>query len=127
MSSKINWNDKDTVKKFDTVITENGGRVNPDNIAAIAKAMGTTVNSIRSKAAASGKYDKAETSASPSKRQGKAKIETVRGIEILANLPKGSLDTFEKANKAELEKLAESLTKMSDKHNADNGIKDPQG
>lgn len=47
------------------------------------------------------------------------KADLVRAIETMVSMPVNSLDTAEKMSKAELVKLSEQLTKLSDGFNAD--------
>ena len=81
-----------------------------------------SVAAIRSKLVSLGKYKKADevpaadgtAKAAPAK-----KLATVCAIETLLSLPVGSLATFEKASKQELQKLAEALVLLSERQAAD--------
>ena len=53
------------------------------------------------------------------KAPAKRKMQYVEAIETILSAPKGSLDTFEKASKIQLEQLSNALIALSDKQDAD--------
>lgn len=89
---------------------------------------GKTAAAVRSKLVSLGLYEKADPAAAKAAAGTAAqrKIQIVNAIEILTGCGKGTLDTLEKASKPQLEALAKALTLLSDRSNADQGIKDPQ-
>lgn len=84
-----------------------------------------TAVAIRGKLVSLGIYEKGEPKAVGGASSTR-KSQIVTGIEILASMKKGSLESLEKASKPQLEALADALKNLSERHNADNGIKDPQ-
>lgn len=79
---------------------------------------GKTAAMVRSKLVSMGLYEKNEARAVGGASQTR-KLDLVRGVEILTGLPKGSLDSLEKAKKDELDALASALTHLSDTHEAE--------
>lgn len=89
---------------------------------------GKTAAAVRSKLVSLGLYEKADPAAAKaaSGTAAQRKVQIVSAIEILTGMPKNSLETLEKASKPQLEALAKALTQLSDRSNADQGIKEPQ-
>jgi len=86
-----------------------------------------TENMLRSKVVNLGYYEKAVKKSVGSAENGATrKIEYVAALETLASMQKGSLASFEKASKPQLEAFCKALTSKSDVFNAEKGIKEPQ-
>lgn len=85
---------------------------------------GKSTAAVRSKLVSLGLYEKNEPT-SKSGGEGQRKSSIVSAIEILTGFRAGELDTLEKASKAQLDALSVALTKLSDRHNADNGVVEP--
>ena len=110
-----------------SAVTAKGSPLNNDDVTNLAKtapfvAAGKTVNMVRSKAVNMGKevYQAAAPKSVGVSGVVVRKIKLVEAIETLANLKKGSLLSYEKASKPELELLSNSLTKRLDAYDADN-------
>ena len=116
-----NWTDAQ-VAQLETAYTGSECNANLDTMIA-----GKTAAAVRSKLVSLGLYEKADPAAAKAgTAAGQRKVQIVTAIEILTGMPKDSLETLEKASKPQLEALAEALTKLSDRSNADQGIKEPQ-
>lgn len=86
---------------------------------------GKTIPSLRAKTNQLGYYQKIEKKATVGGTPTKRKMEFVNGIEILANMPKGSLDSLEKGSKVQLEALAKAFQSLSDSYNAELDATEP--
>lgn len=83
----------------------------------------------RSKLVNLGLYIKADPAAAKTadgKPAKASKIQLVSAVEILLSMPTDSLNTLEKASKGQLEALAATLAKLSNKSDADNGLREPE-
>lgn len=92
---------------------------------------GKSVAMCRSKLVSLGLYKKADETAAlkpdgtaTAKKLGKTQL--VSAIEILLSMPVDSLNTMEKASKGQLEALAATLAKLSNKAAADQGLREPE-
>jgi hypothetical protein len=81
---------------------------------------GKTAAAVRSKLVSLGLYEKAAPTSKTGAPVGERKGDLVKAIEILTGVKTGMLDTLEKASKPQLAALAEALTKLSDRDNAEN-------
>lgn len=117
-----NWTDAQ-VTMLETAYTGSECNASLDTMIA-----GKTVAAVRSKLVSLGLYEKADPAAvkAAGGTAAQRKIQIVSAIEILTGMPKDSLETLEKASKPQLEALAKALTLLSDRSNADQGIKEPQ-
>lgn len=117
-----NWTDAQ-VEQLEKVYTGAECNGNLENLIA-----GKTAAAVRSKLVSLGLYEKADPAAAKAAAGTAAqrKVQIVTAIEILAGCKKGELDTLEKASKPQLEALAKALTLLSDRSNADQGVKEPQ-
>lgn len=79
---------------------------------------GKTAAQCRSKLVSLKAYRKTETAAEKAGSEPARKVSIVAAIEIFAGVPKGALETLEKAAKPQLELLARRLTELSDQYNA---------
>jgi hypothetical protein len=83
-----------------------------------------TVAAIRSKLVSLGMYKKADATTAKTadgKAQPAKKLAIVGTIEILLGLPAESLNSLEKASKAELQRIADQLVSLSERQAADQG------
>lgn len=85
----------------------------------IALVSGKTPAEVRGKLVSLGIYVKSDAPKTVGGKPAAKKIEIVNGIEILLSMPKGSLESLEKAAKPQLDALAATLVKMSDRQQAD--------
>lgn len=85
----------------------------------LALCAGKTAAEIRGKLVSLGLYEKSDAPKTVGGKPAAKKIEIVNGIEILLSMPKGSLESLEKAAKPQLDALAATLVKMSDRQQAD--------
>lgn len=103
---------------------------NGDNstTALAALVAGKTAAMARSKLVNLGLYIKADPAAKTAdgKPAKASKIQLVSAVEILLSMPVDSLNTLEKASKGQLEALAATLAKLSDKAAADHGLREPE-
>lgn len=72
-----------------------------------------TVNAVRQKLVSLGIYEK-DAPRAVGGASGVRKLSIVRTIEAALGLEKGSLDSFEKASKSELEKLSQALSEKAE-------------
>lgn len=114
----------------DTQIAALKAAYNGDNSteALAALVAGKSAAMARSKLVNLGLYIKADPAAKTAegKPAKSSKIQLVNAIEILLSQPVDSLNTLEKASKPQLEALAATLAKLSNKSDADNGIREPE-
>lgn len=113
---------------------DNGGSINNENKDAAAKAVAEAVNKtaktaaervkvtarmVQSKASSMKIYAAGVGTKQPESagEQPARKIQIVNAVETLLSLPKNSLDTLEKASKAQLQKLANALVQLSEQEN----------
>jgi hypothetical protein len=118
--SASTWSDAQ-VKQLETAYTGSECNASLDNMIA-----GKTAAAVRSKLVSLGLYEKADPTAKAAASVASRKPSIVKAIEILVGVKTGELETLEKASKPQLEALAAALTKLSDRSNADQGLKDPQ-
>lgn len=122
------WNEKQVARILAVAAEQKTGTIDNEIAKTLSKEKvfeGRTVNSIRAKAVSEGVYQKADAPRKVGGETAKRKIEFVRGAEILLNLKQGSLDTLEKASKADLEALTGALTTLSDNYNAELEASEP--
>jgi hypothetical protein len=100
------WNEQNTLAAVEAY---QAGK----EVAEIAKEMGKTVASVRSKLVSEKVYVSA-AKATKSGATATRKLETVNGIETILSVEKGSLASLEKGTKAALEILANALVKLSE-------------
>ena len=81
-------------------------------LAEIAKTFGKTVPMVRSKLVSEGIY-KANVKRSVGNASSTRKLDFVRTMETLVSMPRGSLDSFEKGSKSELDAFVKALIAMS--------------
>lgn len=78
-----------------------------------------SAQSVMSKLVTEGVYIKSESKGTAGGNSVTQKCQIVSAVEIMLSLKKGSLATLGKANKQELQALADALTKISEKQDAD--------
>ena len=81
-------------------------------LAEIAKTFGKTVPMVRSKLVSEGVY-KANVKRSVGNASSTRKLDFVRTMETMASMPRGSLDSFEKASKTELDAFVKAFIAMT--------------
>ena len=86
------------------------GRADNDKLGSLVE--GKSAAAVRSKLVSLGIYEKNEPK-SVGGASSSRKIESVRAIEAIAGMGKGTLDSLEKARKDELETLAATLAKLA--------------
>lgn len=111
-----NWSESD-LKSLEAYKGDNSSEA----LQALCK--GKSVAAIRSKLVSLGVYKKADPAAKTAdgKAQPAKKLAIVGTIEILLGLPAESLNSLEKASKAELQKIADQLVNISERQAADAG------
>lgn len=94
---------------------------NGDNSTAglIALCSGKTAAEVRGKLVSLGIYVKSDAPKTVGGKPAAKKIEIVHAIETMLSMPRNSLESLEKAAKPQLDALAATLVKMSDRQAAD--------
>lgn len=128
MSNNKDWTKEQVTAIENFALKQEDGRITNDALSELRKVKGLeskTIPSLRSKVVNLGYYQKAAAKPAAGGKVSQRKIEYVRAAETLVGMRKGSLDTLEKASKLELEALCKALTELSDKANAEKGLKEP--
>lgn len=119
-----NW-DEPAEQKLRDLYAEKGQPSDTDTLTEIGKLLGgKTAAAVRGKLVSLGIYQKGEPKAVGGASSTR-KSQIVTGIEVLASMPKGSLESLEKASKPQLEALAAALSQRVNTAHADAGIVEP--
>lgn len=87
---------------------------------------GKNVAELRGKVVKMGYYQIVTKTTTSGKEAPQRKMSYVKAAETMLNISAGSLDTFEKASKPQLEVLVNALKTINDSQNAKNGVREPE-
>tara|TARA_Y100000310_G_scaffold241513_1_gene245524 strand:+ start:508 stop:876 length:369 start_codon:yes stop_codon:yes gene_type:complete len=109
----IKWETKNTEQAKEMYLTSNK---EPEQLEAIAKELGTTVQSLRGKLCIMGVYvpiGKKAKAGGKTTKSAETKAETLKAVEIMLSLPTGELAGLEKGNVKSVQALFEALKTLS--------------